>query len=108
MKCRIIPQAALCLATLLLPRLANAYENFRVAVYCRAYEVKEMADPAWLEARWRELSSQVHVDKIYLETHRDLLIVDDATLEAAKAFFALLNRRQLLLQQRKLAGVSHF
>ncbi len=64
------------------------YENFEVAVYCRAYEVKEMSDPAWLEARWKELSSQVHVDKIYLETHRDLLIVDDATLNAAKAFFA--------------------
>jgi hypothetical protein len=64
-----------------------AYENFKVAVYCRAYEVKEMSDPAWLEARWKELSSQVHVDKIYLETHRDLLIVDDTTLNAAKAFF---------------------
>jgi hypothetical protein len=67
---------------------AQAYDNFEVAVYCRAYEVKEMADPAWLEARWQELSQQVHVDKIYLETHRDLLIVDDATLNAAKAFFA--------------------
>ena len=65
-----------------------AYNNFKVAVYCRAYEVKEMADPAWLEARWQELSSQMHVDKIYLETHRDLLIVDAKTLEAAKAFFA--------------------
>jgi hypothetical protein len=65
-----------------------AYENFEVAVYCRAYEVKEMADPAWLEARWKELSAQVHVDKVYLETHRDLLIVDDKTLNAAKAFFA--------------------
>jgi hypothetical protein len=66
----------------------RAYEHFKVAVYCRAYEVKEMADPAWLESRWKELSSQVHVDKIYLETHRDLLIVDSKTLQAAKAFFA--------------------
>jgi hypothetical protein len=41
---------------------ALAYDNFKVAVYCRAYEVKEMADPAWLEARWLELSSRVHVD----------------------------------------------
>lgn len=76
------------LVALLVPGLAQAYEHFRVAVYCRAYEVKEMADPAWLERRWRELSEQVHVDKIYLETHRDLLVVDSATLEAAKAFFA--------------------
>ena len=65
-----------------------AYDHFKVAVYCRAYEVREMADPAWLEARWRELSTQMHVDKIYLETHRDLVVVDDRTLEAAKAFFA--------------------
>jgi hypothetical protein len=65
----------------------QAYENFKVSVYCRAYEVKEMADPAWLEARWKELSSQVHVDKVYLETHRDLLIIDGKTIEAAKAFF---------------------
>jgi hypothetical protein len=76
---------ALLLSVACLPALA--YDNFKVAVYCRAYEVKEMADPAWLEARWKELSSQVHVDKIYLETHRDLLIVEDATLNAAKAFF---------------------
>src|SRR6187399_2488501 len=66
---------------------AHAYDNFKVAVYCRAYEVKEMADPKWLESRWQELSSQVHVDKVYLESHRDLLIIDDATLDAAKAFF---------------------
>lgn len=78
--------AALLLATALSSRLA-AYDNFKVAVYCRAYEVKEMADPAWLEERWQELSRQVHVDKIYLEVHRDLLIVDDKTLDAAKAFF---------------------
>jgi hypothetical protein len=66
----------------------QAYDHFKVAVYCRAYEVREMADPAWLESRWQELSRQVHVDKVYLETHRDLLLVDDETLEAAKAFFA--------------------
>jgi hypothetical protein len=80
--------AAWCAAITFCCSRASAYENFKVAVYCRAYEVKEMADPAWLESRWQELSSQVHVDKIYLETHRDLVIVDDKTLEAAKAFFA--------------------
>lgn len=77
--------AVLCLLCVVVP--AHAYDHFKVAVYCRAYEVKEMADPAWLEARWQELAGQVHVDKIYLETHRDLLIVDDATVEAAKKFF---------------------
>src|SRR3954465_16035017 len=65
----------------------HAYDNFKVSVYCRAYEVKQMGDPAWLEARWKELSSQVHVDKVYLETHRDLVIVDDKTIEVPKQFF---------------------
>jgi len=66
---------------------SQGYKNFKVAVYCRAYEVEKMSDPNWLSAVWDTLSRQVHVDKIYLETHRDLLIVDDKTLEAAKQFF---------------------
>lgn len=65
----------------------QGYKNFNVAVYCRAYEVEKMGEPGWLEGVWDTLSRQVHVDKIYLETHRDLLIVDDATLEKAKQFF---------------------
>ncbi len=64
------------------------YQNFKVAVYCRAMEVRQMSDPAWLEARWNELSTQLHVDKVYLETHRDQIVVPDDTIEAAKAFFA--------------------
>jgi hypothetical protein len=77
---------ALCVATLLSSRLA-AYDNFQVAVYCRAQEVNRMGDTAWLEAKWKEVSSQVHVDKVYLETHRDTLMVSDDTIEAAKKFF---------------------
>ncbi|MCF3652308.1 hypothetical protein [Synoicihabitans lomoniglobus] len=68
--------------------LLTAYDNFEVAVYTRAYEVRQMADPAWLESHWGAISSELHIDKVYLETHRDLIIVDAATLEAAKAFFA--------------------
>ena len=64
-----------------------AYDNFKVAVYCRAQEVAQMADPAWLEQRWAEISRQVHVDKVYVETHRDQLLVDERAIEAAKTFF---------------------
>mgnify|MGYP000309588679 FL=1 len=67
--------------------LAQPYKNFKVAIYCRAYEVEKMKDSDWLEQTWNDISTQVHVDKIYLETHRDLLIVDDETLELAKDFF---------------------
>ncbi len=66
----------------------TAYDNFKTAVYCRAYEVAQMNDADWLETHWGRISDQLHVDKVYLETHRDLIIVDDATLNAAKAFFA--------------------
>ncbi len=45
-----------------------------------------MKDLAWLDSTWNIISQQVKVDKIYLETHRDLLIVPDETLEQAKYF----------------------
>ncbi len=63
------------------------HKNFTVSVYVRAFEVDKMKDTEWLESTWKIISSQLDVDKIYLETHRDLLIVDDATLEKAKKFF---------------------
>ncbi|HPF52238.1 MAG TPA: hypothetical protein PK335_11720 [Draconibacterium sp.] len=66
---------------------AQLYKNFGVAIYCRAYEVEKMKDHDWLEQTWAEISKQINVNKIYLETHRDLLIVDDETLEYAKKFF---------------------
>lgn len=66
---------------------AGAYRNFQVSVYARVYEVRRMSDPAWLESRWRDISRQVKVDKIYLETHRDMIVADKATMLAARRFF---------------------
>ena len=79
----------LCLmACLMLPSYVVAKHNhFKVSVYVRAAEVQKMKDTQWLESSWSAISSQLDVDKIYLETHRDLLIVDDATIEKAKKFF---------------------
>lgn len=67
--------------------IAQQYKNFRVAVYARAYETREMGKREYIEPIWNELSAQLKVDKIYLETHRDLIIVDQQTLDAAKQFF---------------------
>jgi hypothetical protein len=75
------------MALLIMAAPLPAYDNFKVAVYCRAQEVSRMSDAAWLEAHWQTVSAQVHVDKVYLETHRDTLQVDDATLETANKFF---------------------
>lgn len=67
---------------------SQQYKNFKVAVYCRAYEVKQMADTTnYLKPAWNEISRQLKVDKIYLETHRDLVVVDQQTLDIAKKFF---------------------
>ena len=65
----------------------EAYNSFKVSIYVRAYEVDKMKDIHWLDSTWNVISQQLDVDKIYLETHRDLLIVDDATLNQAKVFF---------------------
>ena len=77
----------LTLALIAIAMHAKPYKHIKTAVYCRAYEVEKMIQPGWLESVWDTLARQVHIDKIYLETHRDLLIVDDATLEYAKKFF---------------------
>jgi len=67
--------------------MAGQYQNFKVAVYSRSYETKMMSDANWLDKVWTETTRQVKIDKIYLETHRDLVIVDQATLNTAKAYF---------------------
>ena len=79
----------LCSSFLLLniTLFSQNYKNFKVSVYTRAYEVQKMEDPEWLNSTWATISSQLKVDKIYLETHRDLLIVDARTLTNAIEFF---------------------
>ena len=66
---------------------AGNYNGFKVSVYTKAYTVEKMKDLHWLDSTWNIIAGQVKVDKIYLETHRDLLIIPDQTLEQAKKFF---------------------
>ena len=81
---RILPAV---LALLCCISASAKHKNFKVSIYVRAYEVEKMKDTQWLESTWKTISSQLDVDKIYLETHRDMLLVDDATLDKAKKFF---------------------
>ena len=48
------------------PGKKGNYDNFKVSIYTRAYEVQNMTDPAWLDSTWNIISSQMKVDKIYL------------------------------------------
>lgn len=78
---------AFMLVALVVPAQAQNYKNFKVAVYSRSYETNLMADEQWLDKTWTEVTNQLKVDKIYLETHRDLVMVDQKTLDIAKAYF---------------------
>ena len=63
------------------------HRNFAVAVYMPVGAVRHLADPAVLAAEWAQISSQVKVDKVYIEAERDRVLADDALLERMKAFF---------------------
>ena len=66
---------------------AKKYQNFKVSTYIRAQDVAKMADDKFLNDTWQTVSSQVDLDKIYLETHRDAFTVDEKTLTKVKKFF---------------------
>jgi len=63
------------------------YQNFKVSTYIRAQDVARMADEKFLKETWETVSSQVDLDKIYLETHRDAFTVDEKTMQKVKKFF---------------------
>ena len=60
------------------------YQNFKVSTYIRAQDVARMADDKFLNETWENVSSQVDLDKIYLETHRDAFTVDEKTMLKVK------------------------
>ncbi len=64
-----------------------AHDQFRVAVYIPVGVVERMKDPAFLQKSWDEISSQVKVDKVYIESYRSGVLADDALLETVKTFF---------------------
>ena len=66
---------------------AQKYENFKVSSYIRAQDVLKMKDKAFLEQTWETVSSQVDLDKMYIETHRDSIVVDEKTLKEVIRFF---------------------
>jgi hypothetical protein len=65
----------------------NHYRNFRVALYARVYEVQQMRDLDWLSERFAVMRRSVKFDKVYLETHRDTVVAEEATLRQARRFF---------------------
>ncbi len=78
------------LAMLLLPSQsaqAGHWKNFKVSSYIRAQDVIRMGDKKFREETYEKVLSQVPLDKIYLETHRDSIIVPEKTMKEVIAFF---------------------
>ena len=75
------------LLTMTSTAVAGKYKNFKVSTYICAQDVARMEDEKFLNQTWETVSSQVDLDKIYLETHRDAFIVPDKTLIKVKKFF---------------------
>ena len=66
---------------------AGKYQNFKVSTYIRAQDVARMENDKFLQSTWETVSSQVDLDKIYIETHRDAYTVPEKTLLKVKNFF---------------------
>ena len=66
---------------------AGKYQHFKVSTYIRAQDVARMDDDQFLKSTWETVSTQVDLDKIYLETHRDAFTVPEKTLTKVKKFF---------------------
>jgi hypothetical protein len=64
-----------------------AHPQFKVAVYIPVGVVQKMQDPAYLQKSWADLTSQVRVDKVYIENYRSGVFVDESLLANVKAFF---------------------
>ena len=80
----LLPSATAALAA---AAPAGNYKNFKVSSYIRAQDVARMEDEKFLKSTWETVSSQVDLDKIYLETHRDAFTVPEKTMLKVKKFF---------------------
>jgi hypothetical protein len=80
----LLPLVTICsLSTL----ADDGYKNFEVSVYARVFEVIKMKDPVWLKTTFEQMNQHLNIDKIYLETHRDMTVIDEASLEPIIKFF---------------------
>jgi hypothetical protein len=62
------------------------YNNFSVAVYARVYEVNQMSDLSYLSTNFEVMSRHLKIGKVYLETHRDMVVAEEATIVQARQY----------------------
>ena len=66
---------------------AGNYTNFNVAIYIPVNVVQSFEQPNKLADDWNVISSQLKVDKVYIEVQRDRRLASDELLESVKKFF---------------------
>jgi len=64
-----------------------AGKTFKTVVYIPVGITLKMKDRQWLESSWATIRSQLHVDKVYVETYRSRQIADEALAAEVKKFF---------------------
>jgi hypothetical protein len=62
-------------------------KNFEASVYTRVSEVIKMKDPEWLKRTFEQMNQHLEIKKIYLETHRDMVVIEEDALEPIIKFF---------------------
>ncbi len=67
--------------------LAGQYTNFSAAIYIPVSVVRHLDDAQTLSNEWSRISSQLKVDKVYIEVQRNRDLAGDETLERVKRFF---------------------
>jgi hypothetical protein len=65
----------------------NTYQNFQVAMYLRAHDVAVLgSDIAPFKERFEALCHSVKINKVYVESHRNMVIPAEATLVAVRDY----------------------
>lgn len=85
MKKAIILAISLLLVTAM--GFAGNYKNFKASVYIMVQSVNQMGTVENWEKTWPEFSKNLKVDKVYLETFRDMVYVNDSAMKNAIKFF---------------------
>jgi len=87
--CRLLALSLILLPfPMALAGAADSQKSFVTVIYVPVAGTLKMRDHQWLETTWATISSQLHVDKVYLETYRSRVLADDQVIEDAKKFFA--------------------
>lgn len=84
MKKLTIILAALCLS---LTMNAGHFKNFKSVVYITVQDVNRVGTVDQWEEIWKDYSRNLKIDKVYLETFRDMVFVEDKAMKNAIKFF---------------------